>query len=155
MVFKLAGDGALDGPVAGIMNAGSHFVGKETAIVFEELDGEDTDIPEGFEDMAGGLFGGALNGRFETRSGCERKTENAAAMVVFDERIDGRFAIAGANGEDGKLARKRHEAFEDERNRGQFGFCFGDIFRGSKNPLAFAVVTHAAGLQHGRKTLKQ
>src|SRR5882762_6722768 len=149
MVFKLAGDGALDGPVARIMNAGSHFVGEEAAIVFEELDGEDTDIPEGFEDMAGGLFGGALNGRFETRSGCERKTENAVAMEVLDERINGGFAVAGANCEDGKLARERYEAFENVRNGGQPGLGFRNIFGASENPLAFAVVAHAAGLQRG------
>src|SRR6266850_1246004 len=151
MIFELAGDGAFDGPVAGIVNARSHFVGEEQAIVLEKLDGEDTDILQGFEDVASGVFGGALNRRLEARSGRERKTENAAAMVVFDERIDGRFAVAGTNGEDGKLARERHEAFEDERNRGQFGLRFGDIFGGSENPLAFAVVAHAAGLQHGGK----
>ena len=151
MVFELAGNRAFDGPMAGIMNARSHFVGEQAAIVFEKLDGEDADIFKGFQDVAGGVFGGALNGRFEARSGRERKTENAATMVVFDERIDGRFAVAGANGEDGKLARKRHEAFEDEWNRGQLGLRFGDIFGGSENPLAFAVVAHAAGFQHGGK----
>jgi len=72
-------------------------------------------------------------------------------MVVFDERIDGRFAVAGTNGEDGQLASERHEAFEDERNRRQLGLRFRDIFGGSKNPLAFAVVAHAAGLQHSGK----
>src|SRR6266403_3820585 len=151
MVFELAGDGAFDGPVARIVDARGHFVGEETAIVLEELDGEDADILEGFQDLAGGVFGGTLKGRFEARSGRERKTENAAAMVVFDERINGRFAVAGTNGEDGKLARERHEAFKDERNRGQFGLRFGDIFGGPKNPLAFAVVAHAASLQHGGK----
>src|SRR6266404_3366081 len=151
MIFELAGNGAFDGPVAGIVDARGHFVGEQAAIVLEELDGEDADILEGFQDLAGGVFGGTLNGRFEARSGRERKTKNAAAMVVFDERINGRFAVAGANGEDGKLARERHEAFEDKRNRGQFGLRFGNIFGGSKNPLAFAVVAHAAGLQHGGK----
>ena len=65
-------------------------------------------------------------------------------MVVFNERIDSGFAVAGADGEDGELSRKRHEAFEDERNGGQLGFRFGDVFCGSENPLAFAVVAHAA-----------
>ena len=151
MVFELTGDGAFDGPVAGIVDARGHFVGEEQAIVFEKLDGQDANIFQGFQDVASGIFGGALNRRLEARSGRERKTENAAAMVVFDERIDGRFAIAGANGEDGKLARERHEAFEDERNRGQLGLGFRDIIRGLKNPLAFAVVAHAAGFQHGGK----
>jgi len=152
MVFELACDCAFDGPMAGIVDARSHFVGEEAAIMFEEFDGENADVFQGFEDLAGGVFGGTLNRRLETRSGRERKTEYAAAMVVFDEWINGGFAVAGANGEDGKLARERHEAFEDERNRGQFGLRFGDFFGGSKNPLAFAVVAHAAGFQHGGKT---
>ena len=97
MIFELAGDRAFDGPVARIVDARGHFIGEEVAIVFKELDGENTDIFEGFEDLAGGVFGGALNGRFEAGSGRQRKPENAAAMVVFDERIDGRFAGAGAH----------------------------------------------------------
>src|SRR6266481_9728898 len=111
MVFELAGDGAFDGPVAGIVDARGHFIGEELALVFEKFDGEDADIFQGFEDVAGGVFSGALNGRLEAGSGRERKTENAATRGVFDERIDGRFAVAGADGEDGKLARERHEAF--------------------------------------------
>jgi hypothetical protein len=44
MIFELAGNGAFDGPVAGIVNAGRHFVGEKFALVLEELDGEDADI---------------------------------------------------------------------------------------------------------------
>jgi hypothetical protein len=44
MILKLAGDGAFDGPVAGIVDARGHFVGEESAGVFEEFDGEDADV---------------------------------------------------------------------------------------------------------------
>jgi hypothetical protein len=44
MVLELAGDGAFDGPVAGIVDARGHFVGEESAAGFEEFDGEDTDV---------------------------------------------------------------------------------------------------------------
>src|SRR5712664_4721272 len=65
MVFELARDGAFDGPVAGIVDARSHFVGEQAAIVLEELDGQYPDVFQGFEDVAGGAFGGTLNRRFE------------------------------------------------------------------------------------------
>lgn len=46
MVLELAGDGAFDGPVAGIVDARGHFVGEQFALVFEEFDGEDADVFE-------------------------------------------------------------------------------------------------------------
>src|SRR5258707_7226925 len=62
MVLELAGDGAFDGPVAGIVNTWSQFVGKEFATVFEKFDGEDADVFDGFENAVGSTFRGALNG---------------------------------------------------------------------------------------------
>src|SRR6266850_1708925 len=44
MIFELAGDGAFDGPVAGIVDARGHFIGEQAAIVFEEFDGQNADI---------------------------------------------------------------------------------------------------------------
>src|SRR6266403_52655 len=43
MILKLAGDGAFDGPVAGIVDARGHFVGEELAFALEKFDGEDAD----------------------------------------------------------------------------------------------------------------
>ena len=62
MVFKLAGDGAFDAPVSGIVDARGHFVGEEIAVAIEEFDGEDADVIEGFEDAMGGGFGFVLEG---------------------------------------------------------------------------------------------
>jgi hypothetical protein len=61
MVLELAGDGAFDGPVAGIVDARGHFVGEELALVFEKFDGEDADVFQGFENAVGGSFCGALD----------------------------------------------------------------------------------------------
>ena len=44
MILKLACDGTFDGPVAGIVDARSHFIGEELALVFEKFDGEDADV---------------------------------------------------------------------------------------------------------------
>src|SRR6266481_6151736 len=104
MILKLAGDGAFDGPVAGIVDAGGHFVGEKLAMVFEKFDGEDADVFQGFENAVGRSFRVALDRRLEARGRCERETEDAVAMVVFHERVDGGFAVAGADGEDGEFA---------------------------------------------------
>jgi hypothetical protein len=69
--------------------------------------------------------------------------------MVFHERVDGGFSIAGADGEDGEFAREGDEALEDEFCGRQLGLGFGDVVGGAKNPLAFAVVAHARCFQDG------
>src|SRR5260370_1203375 len=73
VVLELAGDGAFDGPVAGIVGARGHFVGEELALVFGKFDGEGADVVQGFENATGGVFRGALGGGFETGGGRERE----------------------------------------------------------------------------------
>jgi len=65
MVFKLAGDRSFNGPVAGIVDAGRHFVGEETPFVREEFDGQDAYIFQGLENAAGDVFGSALDLRLK------------------------------------------------------------------------------------------
>ena len=72
MILKLAGDSAFDGPMAGIVDARSHFIGEQFALVFEEFDGEDANVLEGFENAMGGSFRGALDFYIEARGGRER-----------------------------------------------------------------------------------
>jgi len=151
MILELARDGAFDGPVAGIVDARGHFIGEKLALVLEEFDGEDADVFEGFEDTVGGAFRGALDLRIEARGGSEREAKDAAAMVVFDERVDGGFAGAGADGEDGEFAGEGDEALENEGDGGKFGLSFDGIFCGAKNPLAFAIVAHAGCFEDGRE----
>src|SRR5712692_9306171 len=151
MVLELAGDGAFDGPVAGIVDARSHFVDEKLSLMFKEFKGEDADVFQGFEDTVGGSFGGALNIGIEARGGRERQTEDAAAMVIFDELVNGGFAVAGADREDGEFTSERDETLEDEFHGRQLGLGLGDILRGAKNPLAFAVIPHTRSLQNGGK----
>src|SRR6267378_3899366 len=89
MILKLAGDGAFDGPVAGVVDARGHFIGEKIALVFEKFNGEDADILEGFENAVSGSFRGALDFRIEARGGRDGEAEDAAAVVVFHERVDG------------------------------------------------------------------
>ncbi len=44
MILELAGDGAFDGPMAGIVDARCHFVGEELAPVFEKFKGEHANV---------------------------------------------------------------------------------------------------------------
>src|SRR5260370_28663538 len=94
MVFELAGDGAFDGPVAGIVDAGSHFIGKKLALVFEKFDGEHADVLQGFEKAAGGVFGRALNGGLRRRGGRRRPAGAAVGGEGFPSPGHGVFHLA-------------------------------------------------------------
>src|SRR5260370_14914760 len=149
MIFELTGDGVSNGPVTRIVDARGYFVGEKPALVVEKFDGKHADVLQRFKKTAGRIFRGALDGGFKTGGGSEGKAQNAAAMVVFNERIKSDFARARANRENRKLASERHEAFEDESNGRQLRFGPRDVLRSAKNPLAFAVIAHARSLQNG------
>src|ERR1700682_159786 len=151
MVLELACDGAFDSPVAGIVDARGHFVCKKRALVFEKFDGEHADILQGFENAAGGGFRDGRNGGLEARGGGEREAEDAVAVVVFHERVNGGFAIARADRKDGEFASEGDETLEDQFYGRQLGPGFRDVLRGAKSPLAFAVITHARCFQDGGK----
>jgi hypothetical protein len=152
MVLKLAGDGAFDGPMAGIVDPRGHFVGEELALMLEKFDGEHSDVFQRFEDAVGDVFRGALDGGLEARGGRDGKAEDAAAVVIFDERVDGGFAIARTDREHGELARERDKTLEDQFHGRHLRLGFRDVLRGAKDPLTFAVIAHARGFQNGRKT---
>src|SRR5712691_5712125 len=151
MIFELAGDGAFDGPVSRVVNPGGHFVDEQRSLMFKELEGEDADVLQGFKDAVGGSFGRALNVGLKARGGGQRQPEDTAAMMVFNKGVDGGFAVAGADREDGEFASEGDETLEDERDARQLRLGFGDVVRGAKNPLAFAVVAHARSFQNGGK----
>src|SRR5258708_26042375 len=99
MILKLAGDGAFDGPVAGIVDARSHFVNEKFSLVFKEFKGEDADVFQGFEDAGGGPFGGTLDVGLRTGGGRERQGAGGVAAVVFHERGERWLPMYGARRE--------------------------------------------------------
>jgi hypothetical protein len=113
VILKLAGDGAFDGPVAGIVDARSHFVGEKHALMLEKFDSEDSDVFQRFKDPAGDVFGGTLDRGIKARSGREGEPENAAAVVVFHERINGRFTVTRTDREDRKLSGEGDKSLQD------------------------------------------
>jgi len=146
VILELAGDRSFDGPVAGIVDARSHLIGEQPAVVLKELDGQNADVFQGFEDTAGSVFCSALDTRLKRRSGCERQAEDTAAMVIFDEGVKGSLAAAGTDGKNRDFSREGHKALEDELYLGKLGFGARDVIRGAQNPLAFAVIAHTGSL---------
>src|SRR5438094_9564119 len=104
MVFKLAGDRSFDGPVAGIVDARRHLVGQQAALVLEKLDGQYADILQRFHNSAGNILGRALHRRLKSRSRRKREAKNAAAMMLFTERVKSGLSLARPHGEDGECA---------------------------------------------------
>ena len=95
----------------------------------------------------GGSFRRPLDFYIEARGGRERQPEDAVAVVIFHERVDGGFAIARTDRKDRELASEGDETLEDHFYGRQLGLGFHDVLRGAKNPLAFAVVTHSRCFQ--------
>src|SRR5256884_6601785 len=91
----------------------------------------------------GGSFRAALDGGLEARGGRERQPEDAVAVVVFHERVDGGFAIARTDRKDRELASEGDETLEDHYYGRQLGLCLRNVLGGAKNPLAFAVVARS------------
>ena len=69
MVFELACDCAFDGPMAGIVDARSHFVDEKFTLMLKKFKGKHADVFQGFEHAVGGVFSGVLDSRIEARRG--------------------------------------------------------------------------------------
>src|SRR5437660_5784836 len=70
---------------------------------------------------------------------------------MLNQRVNGRLPISRTNRKNRELAGEGDETFQDQRDGGEFGLCFGDVLRGAENPLTFAVVTHARSLENSGK----
>ncbi len=115
VILELAGDRALDGPVAGVVDAGRHFVGQQAPFVLEKLNGQHPYILQRFKHAACRIFRGVLNSAVELRRRRQRQAQDSRAMVIFHQWIGGSFAGAPAHRQNAELATERDEAFEQER----------------------------------------
>src|ERR1700682_4727544 len=115
MVFELTGYSAFDGPVAGIVDARRHLVGQQAAFLLKKFDGQDTNVIKRLQHTAGSLFGSSLKGGIGTWRRGERKTQDAAAVMVFHERIKGGLSKPSSNGKQGELPAKRNELLNNKR----------------------------------------
>src|SRR6185503_10190013 len=145
VVFKLAGLGALDGPVTGVMDARRHLVGDEPAAFDEIFDAEDTRVAERAEQATMVTLGRSLQPRIHV--GRARDGEDAVRVLVFDERVALDAARTVADGDQRHLAREIDEAFIDERPSAEALEGLSGVARPPDSCLAFAVITEATRLQ--------
>jgi len=73
---------------------------------------KDADYVEGFEDGSGQLAGFAGNGIAHS-GGSDGEIEDVIMVAVLDHALIGVSSIASAGGDNGNLALKRDQSFED------------------------------------------
>ena len=153
MVLELAGLRALDRPVAGVVDAGCDLVGEQLAAHVEQLDREHPDVVEVVEQSGRQRLGPRRQRDVTAGSGGGRPAhaEDAALVVVLDQRPAGHRAVDAAHREHRQLAVERHPRLEDERDTAQLVPRPVEVLRSGEDGLALAVVTAAPGLEHRRQ----
>src|SRR6266446_3963754 len=81
------------------------------------LDGPVTRIVDAWR-----IFRGVLDCAIELRRRRQRQAKDAAAMVIFHQRIEGGLARTPAHRQNAEFASKRDEAFEQKRRTRLRGF---------------------------------
>jgi hypothetical protein len=89
VLLELAGDGALDGPVAGVVRAHGELVDDHAVGRLEQLHGEHPDDAEPVGDPDGQLLRGGGAGVVEPRRGDEDLVADALPLDGLDHRPDG------------------------------------------------------------------
>src|SRR5665213_2510896 len=107
VIFKLAGDGALDGPVPRIVHPGRHFVGDQPATADKKFDGQNADVAQMLHHGQHVPAGQAVQPCVTVR--CAREPQDAGGVQVVIERIHPTLAIAAAYADDGYLQLKGHQ----------------------------------------------
>src|SRR6185437_12585780 len=102
MVLELAGLCALDGPVTGVVDAGSHLVGDQASGAHEELDGQNASVTKLLQDTHEMAGGEALPARRSVRGTGE--TQDSLRVNVAVQRVDRNLAATAAGADDRHLA---------------------------------------------------
>jgi len=150
VVLELARLRALDRPVPAVVHARRHLVRDQRVADLERLERQHADVaqrlhqPRHRDRRLRFERGVQLRGR---RDGGD---QDAADVVVLDERPAADLALGAAHREHRELARERHELLEDERPAAQAHPGLVDIARRMEHELPLAVVAEAARLQHRR-----
>src|ERR1700736_4797258 len=111
MVFELAGHTAFDGPMSGIVDSRSHFIGNQSSLDDEKLDSEDPDIGERVHHPFRIDSGTALEARI--CKGCNAVVQDTAAVTVGREWIEDGLTRRRTRAHDGDFARKTLEFLVD------------------------------------------
>ena len=161
VVLELAGDRAVDGPVAGVVRAHGQLVDDDAAIAgLHQLDGEDADDAQlgGDVDRHHLELGGPP--LVQPRRGRDGLDADAVLLRRLADRVGDDLARRRAHHERGQLAREvdvllRHDAHPlARRHRRLVGEDLQDLVRPVDLPHALAVVAAARGLQDDRPALR-
>ena len=151
MVLELAGLGALDRPVARVVDAGRELVGEQRTAHVEQLHRQHADVVEVAEQEGDELLAALLEHGVELRGRGAAEPENAALVVVLHQRPARDGAVEPAHREHRKLAVERNVRLQDQRYPAELGPRVVEVGRVVEHALALAVVAAPAGLEHGRE----
>ena len=130
----------------GVVHARRHFVGDQLAALHEELDGQHADVLEMFEQLARRAL--RLARERGVAVGRAREAQDAVAMHVEIEWIEGDVAIGAAHRDDRHLGVEGHEVFVEQRRLAERLPGAIEIRGLAQHELALAVVAHAPRLEH-------
>ena len=144
MIFELAGRGAFNRPVPGIVDSRREFVREQLVIDDKQFQGQHTHIVQVIEqamDIVGGRF--CESRLSQRRTGC---AQYAVDMHVFTDRIDGYIAADAANADAGNFVVERDPLFGNQGLAAERLPCGIEIAGIFDNALSLAVVSQPPGL---------
>src|SRR5215217_2225265 len=119
MILELAGTGALDREVPGVVDARSNLVREQLPVAVEQLEREHANVVQVAEQLLHVSARLALQLVRHARRRRDGLTEDASLVMVLNERIRGDLSRGATDGDDAQLALKAYEAFQDERRRAE------------------------------------
>src|SRR5579871_3398801 len=149
MVLELAGGGALDGPVPGVVHARRHLVGNQFARTHEELDGENPTVAKVPEHAPEITCGSALP--LGASEGCAGKPQDSLTVHVATERVYHDVTTDTARADDRHLAIETDPFFVNEGHVPQSAKSALRLCSTADQRLPLAVVAKASRLDDTRK----
>src|SRR5580704_17042653 len=125
-----------------IMDPRSHLVREQFPIALEEFNGQHTYIVQRFEHLARRILGSLLYFRTDAWGRSQRQPQNAVAVMILDQRIEGRLTPLASDGDHGKLTRERNKTLHRERQLRQSVLRSLRVLGSPQNPLPLPVVAH-------------
>ena len=151
VLLELAGLGALDRPVAGVVHAGRDLVGQQLVADLEQLDGHHADVVEWRRGSDRAMASApACSAGVSPGAGASVRRRMPVAVAVLDERVAGGRAVEATGGHDRQLPVEADHALGDDAVVAQARQRSGRRSSPGRHPLlAPAVVAASAGLHDG------
>src|SRR5687767_8648342 len=115
MILELTGLGALDRPVAGVVNPRRYLVGEKRITDAEKLERHHADVRESFHDRPAVIHRSRFQLLARVRSWHRGLSEDSLTVDIFGERVEHLIPGTVARTNDGDLAVECDELLENER----------------------------------------